>query len=177
MLAAISSTDHAGEHCCGPWRWHKTTYSALLAALCVVLATEIRLCRVNFFDTLHAIALSLFSLFPMARCDSAVLLRVQDGPGIVVVRCVFRFAVWVRRKPCWARLAVVLGRRWPCFGSSWALLGPLSWALLSSFWGTPDAVLECCNLYSHQLIDSSILQPMARQHFASRPGGLLKAMK
>ena len=92
---------------------------------------------------------------------------VQDGLDIVLVRFFFRLAVRVR---FFGPLGVVLGHFWPRFRPSWGLLG--------SFLGTPDGLSELSNpinLYSHQLIDSSTLQPMTCQHFATRPGGLRAA--
>ena len=104
------------------------------------------------------------------------LWAVQDGLGIVLVRSFFRLAIrdhFVELLGCclesfWdicglilGHLGRVLGRR----GLSWARFG----ALRMAFWSPR-------NLYSHQLIDSSTLEPMARQHFAIRAGGLREAI-
>ena len=61
-------------------------------------------------------------------------------------------------------LGVVLQRLRPRFGPSWALLGSF-WALRVAFWNP-------ITLYAHQLINASTLQPVPRQHFVARAGGL-----
>ena len=61
----------------------------------------------------------------------------------------------------WVPLGVVLGDLWPRFGPSWARFG----ALRVSFWNP-------ITLYAHQFVNASTLQPVARQHFVTRAGGL-----
>ena len=58
------------------------------------------------------------------------------------------------------RVGLVLGH----LGLSWARF----WVLRVAFWNP-------ITLYAHQLIISSTLQPVARQHFATWAGGLRAA--
>ena len=57
----------------------------------------------------------------------------------------------------WGVLGLVLGH----LGLFWARFG----ALHAAFWNP-------LTLYAHQLINASTLQPVARQHFETRAGGL-----
>ena len=73
---------------------------------------------------------------------------VQDGLGIVLVWSFFRLAVWVR---FFGPLGRLLGSSWVAFGLvldhlglSWARFGSSS-ALLGSFSGSPDGMLEPYN--------------------------------
>lgn len=95
---------------------------------------------------------------------------VQDGLGIVLVRSVFRLAVWVG---FFIPLGLLLGSFWVAFGLFLGHLG-VSWArfgaLRMACWGLMV-------LYSHQLIDLSSCQPAALQHLTSRPGGLREAIR
>ena len=69
----------------------------------------------------------------------------------------------------WVPLGVVLRCSWDHFWPSWELLG--------SFWGTPDGILKSYNPIGYISLNSSVLQPIARQLFASRAGGLREAIK
>ena len=100
---------------------------------------------------------------------------VQDGLGIDLVRSFFRLAVWVR---FFGPLERLLGSSWVAFGFvldhlglSWGRLG-LSWA---RFWAVRMACWSPITLNSHQLINSSTIEPMAGQHFATWAGGLRAA--
>ena len=97
---------------------------------------------------------------------------VQDGLEIVLVRSFFRLATRARfLEPLGCLLGSFLGAPGVIFGhlgGSWARIGS-SWALTWAFrirFCTPRS------LYSHQLVNSSAIQPMARLHFATRAGGL-----
>ena len=57
----------------------------------------------------------------------------------------------------WGVLSLVLSH----LGLFWARF----WALRAAFWNP-------LTLYAHQLINASTLQPVARQHFETRAGGL-----
>ena len=85
------------------------------------------------------------------RCLIVLGWAVQDGLGIVLVRSFFRLAI---RDHFFGPLLGHLGRSWARF-----------WALRVAFWN-PAA------LYAHQLVNASTLQPVARQHFVTRAGGL-----
>ena len=105
---------------------------------------------------------------------------IQGGLEIVLVRSLFRLAVWDRFL---GPLGCLLGSFWDAFGVilghlgfSWARFGP-SWALLGSFWKLRMAFWSPISVYSHQLVNLSALQPMADQHFATRAGGLREAIK
>ena len=100
---------------------------------------------------------------------------IQGGPGIVLVRSFFRLAIRAR---FFDPLGCLLGSFWGApgviFGSlegSWARIGS-SWAL---FWALRIACCSSRTLYAHQLVNSSAIQPMARQHLATRAGGLRAA--
>ena len=90
---------------------------------------------------------------------------VQDGLGIVLVRSFFRLAIrdhffgplGCLLESFWGVLGLVLGH----LGLFWARFG----ALHAAFWNP-------LTLYAHQLINASTLQPVARQHFVTRAGGL-----
>ena len=90
---------------------------------------------------------------------------VQDGLGIVLVRSFFRLAIrdhffgplGCLLESFWGVLGLVLGH----LGLFWARFG----ALQAAFWNP-------LTLYAHQLINASTLQPVARQHFVTRAGGL-----
>ena len=90
---------------------------------------------------------------------------VQDGLGIVLVRSFFRLAI--RDRFFWP-LGCLLESFWAVFGLE-ARFGP-SWAHLGSFLGTPSSILESYKQYMP--INSSAHQPLARQHFVTRAGGL-----
>ena len=91
---------------------------------------------------------------------------VQDGLGIILVRSFFRLAIrdhFFRTLGCvlesfWAVIGLVLGH----VGLSWDRFG----ALRVAFW---NPITLCMPI---QLINSSTLQPVARQHFVTRAGGL-----
>ena len=90
---------------------------------------------------------------------------VQDGLGIVLVRSFFRLAI---RDHFFGPLGCLLESFWGVFGLVLGHLG-LSWArfgaLRVAFWNP-------ITLYAHQLINTSTLQPVPRQHFVTRAGGL-----
>ena len=71
----------------------------------------------------------------------------------------------------WSRFGAPLASFWVILGSLGPVLGRLglSWArfrpLRAAFWSP-------ITLYAHQFINSSTVQPMACQHFATRAGGL-----
>ena len=71
----------------------------------------------------------------------------------------------------WSRFGAPLASFWVILGSLGPVLGRLglSWArfrpLRGAFWSP-------ITLYAHQFINSSTVQPMACQHFATRAGGL-----
>ena len=90
---------------------------------------------------------------------------VQDGLGIVLVRFFFRLAIRAR---FFQPLGCLLGSFWGAPGVILGHLG-LSWA---RFWALSVAFWNPITLYANQLINSSILQPVARQHFVTRAGGL-----
>ena len=109
---------------------------------------------------------------PRGRTDSGQIgtWAVQDGLGIVLVRSFFRLAIrdhFFAPLGCllesfWGVLGLVLGH----LGLFWARVG----ALHAAFWNP-------LTLYAHQLINASTLQPVARQHFETRPGGLREAIE
>ena len=90
---------------------------------------------------------------------------VQDGLGIVLVRSFFRLAI---RDHFFGPLGCLLASFSGVFGLVLGHLG-LFWArfgaLHAAFWNP-------LTLYAHQLINASTLQPVARQHFETRAGGL-----
>ena len=90
---------------------------------------------------------------------------VQDGLGIGLVRSFFRLAI---RDHFFWPLGCLLESFWGVFGLVLGHLG-LSWA---RFWALRVAFWNPITLYAHQLINSSTLQPVARQHFVTRAGGL-----
>ena len=90
---------------------------------------------------------------------------VQDGLGIVLGQSFFRLAVWVR---FFGPLGCLLASFSGVFGLVLGHLG-LFWA---RFWGLRVAFWNPLTLYAHQLINASTLQPVARQHFEMRAGGL-----
>ena len=101
-------------------------------------------------------------------CRRAVLIgwwAVQDGLGIVLVRSFFRLAI---RDHFFWPLGRLLESFWGVFGLVLSYLG-LSWA---RFWALRVAFWNPITLYAHQLINASTLQPVPRQHFATRAGGL-----
>ena len=71
----------------------------------------------------------------------------------------------------WSRFGAPLASFWVILGSVGPVLGRLGLAwgrsrpLRGAFWSP-------ITLYAHQFINSSTVQPMARQHFATRAGGL-----
>ena len=71
----------------------------------------------------------------------------------------------------WGRFGAPLASFWAILGSLGPVLGRLglSWA---RFWALRVAFWNPITLYAHQLINSSTLQPVARQHFVTRAGGL-----
>ena len=103
---------------------------------------------------------------------------VQDGLGIVLDQSFFRLAVWVRffgpLGRSWGRLGSLWASFWTILGSLGLVLGRLglSWA---RFWAVRMACWSPITLNSHQLINSSTVEPMAGQHFAARAGGLRAA--
>ena len=76
----------------------------------------------------------------------------------------------------WSRFGAPLASFWVILGSVGPVLGRLglSWArfrpLRGAFWSP-------ITLYAHQFINSSTVQPMACQHFATRAGGLREAIR
>ena len=86
--------------------------------------------------------------------------EIQDGLGTILVRSFFRLAVW--------DLGVLLGSFWGVPGALLGHLG-LSWAC---FWVLRVAFWNPITLYAHQLVNVSTLQPVPRQHFVTRAGGL-----
>ena len=90
---------------------------------------------------------------------------VQDGLGIVLVRSFFRLAI---RDHFFGPLGCLLESFWAVFGLVLGHLG-LFWA---RFWALRVAFWDPLTLYAHQLINASTLQPVARQHFVTRAGGL-----
>ena len=91
--------------------------------------------------------------------------QVGLGLRIVLVRSFFRLAIrdhffgplGCLLESFWGVLGLVLGH----LGLFWARFG----ALRAAFWNP-------LTLYAHQLINASTLQPVARQHFETRAGGL-----
>ena len=76
----------------------------------------------------------------------------------------------------WGRLGSVLASFWIILGSLGLVLVRLglSWA---RFWAVRVACWSPITLNSHQLINSSTVEPMAGQHFATRAGGLREAVR
>ena len=82
-----------------------------------------------------------------------------------MVRSFFRLAI---RDHFFGPLGCLLESFWGVFGLVLGHLG-LSWA---RFWALRVAFWNPITLYAHQLINASTLQPVARQHFVTRAGGL-----
>ena len=82
-----------------------------------------------------------------------------------MVRSFFRLAI---RDHFFGLLGCLLESFWGVFG---LVLGNLElfWA---RFWALRVAFWNPLTLYAHQLINASTLQPVARQHFETRAGGL-----
>ena len=90
---------------------------------------------------------------------------IQDGLGVVLDRSFFRLAI---RDNFFGPLGCLLESFWGVFGFVLGHLG-LFWA---RFWALRVAFWKPLTLYVHQLINASTLQPVARQHFVTRAGGL-----
>ena len=86
---------------------------------------------------------------------------VQDGLGIVLFSSYDSGSLF---EP----LGCLLESFWGVFGLVLGHLG-LSWA---RFWALRVAFWNPITLYAHQLINASTLQPVPRQHFVTRAGGL-----
>ena len=82
-----------------------------------------------------------------------------------MVRSFFRLAI---RDHFFGSLGCLLESFWGVFGLVFSHLG-LSWA---RFWALRVAFWNPITLYAHQLINASTLQPVPRQHFVTRAGGL-----
>ena len=82
-----------------------------------------------------------------------------------MVRSFFPLAV---RDRFFEPLGFLLESFWGVFGLVLGHLG-LSWA---RFWALRVAFWNPITLYAHQLINSSTLEHVAREHFVTRAGGL-----
>ena len=114
---------------------------------------------------------------PRGRTDSGQIgtWAVQDGLGIVLGRSFFRLAVWVLflalLGASWGRLGSLLASFWTILGSIGLVLGRLGLSR-TRFCAVRMACSSPITLNSHQLINSSTVEPMAGRHFAARAGGL-----